>query len=102
MSNLPGKVAYKPVSIVLGAVAGAVSGVIFRQLWKRLAGYEDAPVATDEDRALAEVLVGAALQGAIFALVKASIDRAGASGFRRLTGYWPGHTSIATTRGDIS
>ena len=99
MSNLVGKMAYKPVGIVLGAAAGAVSGIVFRQLWKRLAGYEDPPDATDEDRDLTEVLVGSALQGAIFALVRASVDRAGASGFRRLTGYWPGHSSAATTRG---
>ncbi|NKS66523.1 DUF4235 domain-containing protein, partial [Rhodococcus hoagii] len=32
-----------------------------------------------------EVLVAAALQGAVFAVVKAAVDRAGAKGYRALT-----------------
>ena len=31
----------------------------------------------------------AALQGAIFAIVKAAVDRASAEGVRKLTGSWP-------------
>jgi hypothetical protein len=84
-----GKVAYKPLGIALGAAAGALSGMVFRQVWKRLGGDEDAPSPTDEDRSWGEILVAAALQGAIFALVKAAIDRAGATGVRRMTGQWP-------------
>ena len=30
------------------------------------------------------------MQGAIFALVKAAVDRGAAKGTRRLTGTWPG------------
>jgi hypothetical protein len=37
-----------------------------------------------------EVVLAAALQGAIFAATKAAIDRAGARGFTKLTGSWPG------------
>jgi Protein of unknown function (DUF4235) len=37
-----------------------------------------------------EVVLAAAIQGAIFAATKAAIDRAGARGFTRLTGNWPG------------
>ena len=36
-----------------------------------------------------EVVLAAAIQGAIFAAVKA-VDRAGARGFTQLTGTWPG------------
>jgi uncharacterized protein DUF4235 len=36
------------------------------------------------------VIISAALQGAIFAATKAAIDRAGAQGFTKLTGSWPG------------
>ena len=35
----------------------------------------------------------AALQGAIFALVKAALDRSAAAGTRNLTGTWPGEDS---------
>jgi hypothetical protein len=89
MSNLAGKIAYKPVGLILGATAGVVSGLLFKQIWKRLASDDDAPNATDEDRGWGEVLAAAALQGAIFAVVKAAVDRAGATGIRRVTGRWP-------------
>jgi len=36
------------------------------------------------------ILLAAMLQGAIFALVKAAVDRGAAEGTRRLTGTWPG------------
>ncbi|HEU5110717.1 MAG TPA: DUF4235 domain-containing protein [Micromonosporaceae bacterium] len=83
------KVAYKPVGLLLGIGAGALAGMIFKQVWKVAAGDDDAPNATDEDRGWGEILVAAALQGAIFAVVKAAVDRGGAAGVRRLTGSWP-------------
>nr|BFE58198.1 DUF4235 domain-containing protein [Dactylosporangium thailandense] len=84
------KLAYKPVGVLLGAAAGAAAGLIFKQVWRVAGRDDDAPNATDEDRAWGEILVAAALQGAIFAVVKAAVDRAGAIGVRRATGYWPG------------
>jgi hypothetical protein len=49
----------------------------------------EAPEATDEDFGWTEVLIAATVQGAIFGLVKAAIDRGGATGYRKLTGRWP-------------
>ena len=83
------KIAYRPVGLLLGVGAGAVAGFVFKQVWKLTAGDDDAPNATDEDRGWAEILAAAALQGAIFALVKAVVDRGGAVGVRKLTGQWP-------------
>jgi hypothetical protein len=83
------KVAYKPVGMVLGLAAGAVAGYVFKEVWKLASGDDDAPDATDEDRGWGEILAAAALQGAIFALVKAAVDRGGAAGVRKLTGQWP-------------
>jgi uncharacterized protein DUF4235 len=84
------KLAYKPVGLVLGMVAGAVSGVVFQQVWRMVSGSSETPTATDEDRGWGEILAAAAIQGAIFAAVKAAVDRGGAQGVRRLTGHWPG------------
>jgi hypothetical protein len=89
MGSKVAKVAYKPVGLALGAAAGAVSGLIFKQVWKRIERDKDAPDAMDEDRGWTEILIAAALQGAIFAIVKAAVDRAGATGVRRVTGTWP-------------
>ncbi|MGW0904679.1 DUF4235 domain-containing protein [Streptomyces sp. NPDC002853] len=84
------KIAYKPVGMALGALAGVAAGGLFKQAWKMVAHDEDAPDATDEDRDWGEILLAATLQGAIFALVKAAVDRGGAVATRRLTGAWPG------------
>jgi len=37
-----------------------------------------------------EILLAAATRGAIVAVVKAVVNRAGARGFTKLTGAWPG------------
>lgn len=84
------KIAYKPVGLALGAVSGMAAGAAFKQAWKILGHDKDAPDATDEERSWGEVLLAAALQGAIFSAVKATVDRAGAATTRRLTGTWPG------------
>ncbi|MEW1568973.1 MULTISPECIES: DUF4235 domain-containing protein [unclassified Streptomyces] len=84
------KIVYKPVGLALGAVSGMIAGAVFKQAWKMLAHDEDAPDATDEGRKWGEVILAATLQGAIFAAVKAIVDRSGAATTRRLTGNWPG------------
>jgi hypothetical protein len=84
------KLLYKPFGIVFGVLGGLIGGVIFKQIWKLVAGEEDAPNAKESEHGWGEVLPAAALQGAIFALVKAAIDRGGARGFEKLTGVWPG------------
>jgi hypothetical protein len=83
------KIAYKPAGILLGVAAGAIAGFAFKEVWKAVSGDDDAPNAIDEDRGWGEILAAAALQGAIFALVKAAVDRGGATGVRKLTGQWP-------------
>ncbi|MEV8535513.1 DUF4235 domain-containing protein [Streptomyces sp. NPDC051211] len=84
------KIAYKPVGLTLGAASGLIAGAAFKQAWKMIGHEDDAPNATDEHRTWQEILLAAALQGAIFAVVKAAVDRAGAAATRHLTGTWPG------------
>jgi hypothetical protein len=84
------KVLYKPASIVISVLGGILAGAIFKRVWKIAAGEDEAPQATDAQRGWREILTAAALQGAIFALVKAAVDRGAAEGMRKLTGVWPG------------
>jgi hypothetical protein len=84
------KVLYKPMSIVISVLGGILAGAIFKRVWKIAAGEDEAPKATDARRGWREILTAAALQGAIFALVKAAVDRGAAEGMRKLTGVWPG------------
>jgi hypothetical protein len=84
------KLLYKPFSLVFSVAGGVLAGLLFKQLWKVIAGEDDAPEATSQDYGWGEVLAAAALQGAVFAVVKAAVDRGGAEGVRKLTGSWPG------------
>ena len=84
------KLWYKPLSLVFSAVGGLLAGMAFKRIWKLAAGQDEAPEATDRDRTWREVLTAAALQGAVFGLVKASVERAGAHGVHKATGRWPG------------
>jgi chorismate-pyruvate lyase len=84
------KLAYRPIGLLGGILAGIVSGTIFKQVWKRVADADDAPDALQSEYSIREVVLAAAIQGAIFAATKAAIDRLGAQGFTRLTGSWPG------------
>ena len=84
------KLAYRPVGIVASIAAGAIASAVFKQIWKRVADEEDAPDALQSEYGIGQILLAAALQGAIFAAVKALMDRGGAKGFQRLTGSWPG------------
>lgn len=84
------KLVYKPVSILVSVLGGILAGVIFKRLWTLAAGEDDAPKATDARRGWHEILPAAALQGAVYGLVKAAVDRGAAEGTHKLTGVWPG------------
>ena len=87
------KLLYKPVSILVSVLGGMLAGAIFKRVWKMAARQDKAPKATDAAHGWGEVLAAAALQGAVYALVKAAVDRGAAEGMRKLTGFWPGEDS---------
>jgi len=83
------KTLYKPLGLVASVLGGVLAGAAFKQVWKLIGHEGEPPEAKQPDRSWGEVLSAAALQGAIFGLVKAAIDRAGASGVAKATGTWP-------------
>jgi hypothetical protein len=86
---------YKPIGMLVSVAGGIAANAVFRRVWKRVTGDEQAPYATDRDHTWREVLLAAAAQGVIFGVVKAAIDRGGATGFSKITGAWPGDTTTA-------
>ncbi|HET8561541.1 MAG TPA: DUF4235 domain-containing protein [Marmoricola sp.] len=86
------KVLYRPFGITSSILGGLVAGALFKQVWKHATPGEesDAPGALESEYTMRQVLVAAAVQGAIFAVVKATIQRGGARMFQRATGDWPG------------
>ena len=87
------KLLYKPLHLVVSVLSGILAGTIFKQVWKLIAHEEEAPHATDVRKGWREILIASALQGAIFAVVKAAVDRGAAETTRKLTGVWPGEDS---------
>ncbi|MBC9724862.1 DUF4235 domain-containing protein [Streptomyces sp. TRM68367] len=81
--------AYQPFGFVLGWVGGSLAGLAFKKTWMALRHEEDAPDALDRDRGWGEILLAAAVQGAIFAVVRSAVDRTGAKAIERTTGTWP-------------
>jgi hypothetical protein len=81
--------AYKPLGFAMGWASGAIAGLAFRKTWMALRHEEDAPDALDRDRGWGEILLAAAVQGALFAVVRSAVDRTGAKAIERSTGVWP-------------
>jgi hypothetical protein len=52
----------------------------------------DPPKALETEYPFKQIIVAAAIQGAIYSVVKTIIDRQGARAFERWTGEWPGLT----------
>jgi hypothetical protein len=55
------------MGMLISVLGGMLAGAIFRKVWKMVAREDDAPKATDAQRGWPEILLAAALQGAIFA-----------------------------------
>jgi hypothetical protein len=85
-----GKLLYKAIGMGVSVLGGILASAIFRRVWREATDEDEAPSATDARRSWSEVLIAAALQGAIFAVVKAVLDRGTATAARELTGTWPG------------
>lgn len=89
--NKTAKIVYRPVGLASSVVGGLVATAVFKQVWRRAPGErQDAPGPLESEYALRDVLIAAAVQGAIFGVVKAAIDRGSARAFQRWTGEWPG------------
>lgn len=80
---------YRSLSLVVSVLGGILAGAVFKKVWAAVSGEEEAPEATSPEYSTKEVLVAAAVQGAIYAGVKAAVDRAGAKGIKKITGIDP-------------
>jgi hypothetical protein len=59
---------------------------MFNQIWKRLSDTDQPPPEPkDLNRSTRAALAAAGLQGLVFGLVRAAVDRAGARGYRAVT-----------------
>jgi len=83
------KLAFTPLSIVLGLIAGLVGKKIFDQAWG-LIDDEEPPDAKHREINFTKLIFALLLEGAIFRLVKGLTDHGARRSFARLAGSWPG------------
>lgn len=86
------KLLYRPVGLVSSMLGGLLAGAIFKQVWRRASPDEQSepPKALTTDYPFKEIVLAAAVEGAIYSVVKTVIDRQGARLFEKWTGEWPG------------
>jgi Protein of unknown function (DUF4235) len=84
-----GKLAFTPVSVLSGMLAGLVASKLFEFMWGRLAN-EEAPEPEHRDVSWGPLLAALVVEGAIFRATRGVIDRGSRVAFHRATGTWPG------------
>ena len=80
---------YKPFGFVLSMLAAVLANALVRKVWEKVGSEDGVPAAREPDTSWAAVAASAALQGAVMGGTKAVVDRAGATGFEKVTGTWP-------------
>jgi Protein of unknown function (DUF4235) len=80
------KALYLPLSIGASVGGGLLAGRVFTEIWQRVSpSDEEPPDPKDLDRSGREAIAAAALQGLVFGLVRAAVDRASAKGYKAVT-----------------
>jgi Protein of unknown function (DUF4235) len=83
------KLIYKPFGIIFGFLAGIAAKKVFEAVWG-IFDNEEPPKPTTLQTTWPKVIGAAAVEGVAFKVTRAAVDRVGAKGFARLTGFWPG------------
>ena len=83
------KLAFIPISILGGLLAGLISQKAFDAIWGKV-DEQEPPQPEHREISLAKLAVALLIEGAIFRLVKGMFDHAARHGFARMTCAWPG------------
>jgi Protein of unknown function (DUF4235) len=83
------KFLFAPIGIGAGLIAGFVAQKAFDRVWAAIDD-EEPPEPDDREAPMLKLILGLAIEGAVFRIVKGMTDRAARSGFAAATGRWPG------------
>jgi hypothetical protein len=85
----PMKLAFIPVSILGGLLAGLIGQKVFDAIWAKV-DEQEPPQPDQRQVSFPKLAIALIIEGAIFRLVKGLFDHAARRGFARMTGAWPG------------
>jgi hypothetical protein len=80
---------FLPFSIVAGLIAGFLSKKVFDGVW-RLVDEEEVPEPEHKEISVPKLVIGLAVEGAVFRAVRGLVDHYARRAFYNLTGSWPG------------
>ena len=83
------KIAFLPISIVGGLLAGLIGKKSFEFIWSKVDD-EEPPEPEHREISVAKLFLALAIEGAIFRAVRGVFDHVARRGFERFTGEWPG------------
>ena len=83
------KILFIPFSVIGGFAAGKIATLTLDRLW-RLIDKQQSPEPDQRAVGWLKLILGLALEGAVFRVVRGSVDRGFRELFARLTGSWPG------------
>jgi hypothetical protein len=83
------KIAFMPIGIAAGLLAGQLSKKIFDFLWGLVAD-EEAPRPKHREIDFVKLIPALLIEGALFRFVRGFVDHGTRRGFARVTGAWPG------------
>jgi hypothetical protein len=83
------KILFIPVSMLGGLISGFIAKNLFEKAWGVI-DQRDPPRAAHRRPSTTQVVVAAALEGAIFKGTRAAIDHKSRAAFAHATGVWPG------------
>jgi hypothetical protein len=89
------KLLFVPVKTASSMVAGVIAARTFEHAWK-LVDVREPPDPARRQVRWGTLVVGLALEGAIFRMVRGSVDHASRELFARVTGSWPGEEQPGT------
>jgi hypothetical protein len=83
------KIAFMPIGIAAGLLAGQISKKLFDFIWARFDD-EEAPQPKHREIDFVKLVPALIIEGALFRIVRGFVDHGTRRGFARLTGTWPG------------
>jgi Protein of unknown function (DUF4235) len=84
------KVFHNATRILVSVILGKLAAALFKKAWQVTVHEDEVPKPTDARVGWGEVLLAAALEGMLIAVVKAVVDRAAVEGTHKLMGVWVG------------